>query len=248
MAEAPANLDEMLRDVHLPALLTALVHATGDDSWLRPEWKPTYVPMARGDIGIAEPVQAQMRAAAAQAIRGFLNTGTPVMPSPDMALLRRQMDFVAGAAIPPQYTDFLLDELALSGKSSKDPQFEQPKLVEAARKLSVLVIGAGMSGLLSGIRLAQAGVPFEIVDKNADVGGTWFENTYPGCRVDNSNHMYSYSFEPNHAWPQHHSPQPVLLKYFQGVADKYDLGRKSASKRGLKPWFGTRAKGSGEPL
>jgi 4-hydroxyacetophenone monooxygenase len=55
------------------------------------------------------------------------------------------------------------------------------------------------------------------------VGGTWFENTYPGCRVDNSNHMYSYSFEPNHAWPQHFSPQPELLKYFQGVAAKHDL-------------------------
>ena len=49
-------------------------------------------------------------------------------------------------------------------------------------------------------------------DKNADIGGTWFENTYPGCRVDNANHMYSYSFEPNHFWPQHFSPQPVLLK------------------------------------
>jgi 4-hydroxyacetophenone monooxygenase len=87
----------------------------------------------------------------------------------------------------------------------------------------VLVIGAGMSGLLTGIRLTQAGVPFEIVDKNADVGGTWFENTYPGCRVDNSNHMYSYSFEPNHLWPQHFSPQPVLLEYFRGIARKYDL-------------------------
>src|SRR5665213_3392070 len=92
-----------------------------------------------------------------------------------------------------------------------------------ARKLKVLVIGAGMSGLLTGIRLSQAGVPFEIVDKNPDVGGTWLVNTYPGCRVDNSNHMYSYSFEPNHAWPQFFSPQPELLKYFKGIAAKYDL-------------------------
>ncbi len=82
-----------------------------------------------------------------------------------------------------------------------------------------------MSGLLSGIRLSQAGVDFEILESNPDVGGTWLVNTYPGCRVDNSNHMYSYSFEPNHNWPQHFSPQPELLKYFQGVADKYDLRR-----------------------
>jgi 4-hydroxyacetophenone monooxygenase len=87
----------------------------------------------------------------------------------------------------------------------------------------VLVIGAGMSGILTGIRLSQAGVPFEIVEKNADVGGTWFENTYPGCRVDNSNHMYSFSFEPNHFWPQHFSTQPVLLDYFRAIAAKYGL-------------------------
>jgi 4-hydroxyacetophenone monooxygenase len=103
------------------------------------------------------------------------------------------------------------------------PHFEQQRLKEKVRKLKVLVIGAGMSGLLTGIRLSQAGVNFEIIDKNAEVGGTWFENTYPGCRVDNSNHMYSYSFEPNHAWPQFFSPQPELLKYFKGICDKYGL-------------------------
>jgi 4-hydroxyacetophenone monooxygenase len=127
--------------------------------------------------------------------------------------------------VPEEYAAFLTDELAISGQSSKDPQFEQPKLKAAARKLKVLVVGAGMSGLLAGIRLSQAGVPFEIVEANADVGGTWLVNTYPGCRVDNANHMYSYSFEPNHGWPQHFSPQPELLKYFQGIAAKYDLKR-----------------------
>jgi len=52
---------------------------------------------------------------------------------------------------------------------------------------------------------------------------TWFENTYPGCRVDNSNHMYSYSFEPNHAWSAVLLAAAGLLKYFKGIADKYGL-------------------------
>jgi len=223
MADVPANLEDMLKDAHLPALLTALVHMTGDTSWLRPEWTPVYNAMDRNDIGIPEDRQAQARKAAAEAIRAYLGGRPLQMASPDTATLRRQMDFVAGAPIPEQYVDFLVDELTLAGKSTKDPQFEQPQLQAAARKLKVLVIGAGMTGLLAGIRLSQAGVPFQIVDKNADVGGTWFENTYPGCRVDNSNHMYSYSFEPNHFWPQHFSPQPVLLEYFRGIAKKYDL-------------------------
>jgi len=222
----PGDLEEILKDAHLPALLTALVHMTGDDHWLRTEWTPVYNPLSRGDTGIPEDEQAKIRAEAAEAIRAHLAGKPLALPQPPLDLLRRQMDFVAGAPIPEQYADFLVDELTLAGKSSKDPQFDQPQLKDAARKLKVLVVGAGMSGLLTGIRLAQAGVEFEIVDKNADVGGTWFENTYPGCRVDNSNHMYSYSFEPNHFWPQHFSPQPVLLGYFRGIADKYGLRKK----------------------
>jgi 4-hydroxyacetophenone monooxygenase len=61
-----------------------------------------------------------------------------------------------------------------------------------------------------------------VIEKNADVGGTWFENTYPGCRVDSPNHTYSYSFEPND-WPQHFSDQKTLLGYFRRVADQYSI-------------------------
>ena len=93
----------------------------------------------------------------------------------------------------------------------------------AKRDFKVLIIGAGMSGLLAAIRMSQAGIAYTVVEKNADVGGTWMVNSYPGCRVDNPNHLYSYSFEPNHDWPFHFSTQPLLWKYFQGVADKYAL-------------------------
>jgi 4-hydroxyacetophenone monooxygenase len=218
-----AELDRALEAAHLPALVAAMVHLTGDAAWLRPEWTPVYTPLSRGDTGLAEDVQAEIRTLAKTAIAAHLAGAALKSPTPDTPTLRKMMDFVAGAPIPETYADFLIDELAIGGKSSKDPQFEQPALKQAARQLKVLVIGAGMSGLLAGIRLSQAGVGFEIVESNADVGGTWLVNTYPGCRVDNSNHMYSYSFEPNHGWPQHFSPQPELLKYFRGVAAKYDL-------------------------
>ena len=218
-----AELDRALESAHLPALLAAMVHITGDADWVKPEWTPVYVPLSRGETGLAPEVQAEIRAKAKTVIQAYLANGEMKAPTPELSVLRRMMDFVGGMPVPEEYADFLTDELAISGKSSKDPQFEQPKLKDAARKLKVLVIGAGMSGLLTGIRLSQAGVAFEIVESNPDVGGTWLVNTYPGCRVDNSNHMYSYSFEPNHGWPQHFSPQPELLKYFRGVADKYHL-------------------------
>src|SRR5690606_5331515 len=91
------------------------------------------------------------------------------------------------------------------------------------RPFEVLIIGAGMSGILAGHRLNQAGVPYVIVEKNEDVGGTWFENTYPGCRVDNPNHNYSYSFAQRHDWPLHFSTHDVLHDYFRQCADVFGV-------------------------
>ena len=219
-------LDQALAAAHQPALAAALVQMTGDLNWLRKEWTPTYTPLTRGETGVPEAEQIKFRTEAKAAILDWVAKGSPPPVTPEPAALRRMMSFVAGAGIPENYADFLHDELAIGGQSSKDPQWTAPALKAAARRMHVLVIGAGMSGLLTGIRLTQAGVDFEIVEKNPDVGGTWLENTYPGCRVDSSNHIYSYSFEPNHNWPQHFSTQPVLLDYFRGVADRYDLRKK----------------------
>src|SRR5207344_2240037 len=102
------------------------------------------------------------------------------------------------------------------------PQWRKAELAPDV-DFDVLIIGAGMSGLLAAHRLQQAGVAFTIVEKDDDVGGTWLENTYPGCRVDNPNHNYSFSFAQRHDWPFHFSPQPVLLEYFQRCADAFGL-------------------------
>jgi len=87
----------------------------------------------------------------------------------------------------------------------------------------VAIIGSGMSGIVAAHRLAQAGVPFTIFEKNPEAGGTWFENTYPGCRVDVANHLYSYSFAQTGDWPQYFSTQPVLYEYFRSCLDRFGL-------------------------
>ena len=221
-----ATLDQALGEAHLPALLMSLVHLTGEASLLTQERRPSYdFILSDGfDGGFQPEVQADIRKRARAAILGHLR-GAPLPPSPNLATVRRMMDWVAGADIPAHYADFLIDELQLSGIDTNAPDWSAPKLRAAAAKMKVIVVGAGMSGILTGIRLQQAGVDFTIVEKNPDAGGTWFENVYPGCRVDNPNHMYSYSFEPNHDFPQYYSTQPVLLDYFRRVADKYGLRR-----------------------
>jgi 4-hydroxyacetophenone monooxygenase len=217
--------DEALACAHLPALLMSVVHLTGDAGLLTEARRPAYPLMGdASDGGYPPDVQSDIRERARAAIEAYLN-GAPLPPPPPTETVRRMMDWIAGADIPAHYAPFLMDELQLSGVDTKAPDWSAPKLREAAKRMKVIVVGAGMSGLLTGVRLKQAGIDFTILEKNADAGGTWFENVYPGCRVDNPNHMYSYSFEPSHDFPQYYSPQPVLLAYFRKFAEKHDLRR-----------------------
>ena len=86
------------------------------------------------------------------------------------------------------------------------------------------MIGAGASGLAAAHRLRQAGVEVTVFEKNGDVGGTWLENVYPGCRVDVPNQLYSFSFAQTNDWVSRFSAQPDLLAYLQSMAKELGLG------------------------
>jgi 4-hydroxyacetophenone monooxygenase len=218
--------DEMIRaaldDAHIPSLMAALVHLTGSRDHIKPEWKPTYDFFGDGQGGLPAAAVAEIKARAFDAIKAHL-AGAAMPAQPTVDNLRPLMDFVAGAEIPERYVPFLLEELGVVDMAARGAPATLDAPVQAKAQFQTLIIGAGMSGLLTAIHLQRAGLPFIIIDKNADVGGTWFENTYPGCRVDNPNHLYSYSFEPNHDWPMHYSTQDILYQYFRRVADKYNL-------------------------
>ena len=88
----------------------------------------------------------------------------------------------------------------------------------------IVVIGAGMAGILAGIKLREAGYKnICIYEKANDVGGTWRENTYPGLHCDVPAHHYTYSFERNPDWTRHLSPGAEIQGYLQGVTQKYGL-------------------------
>ncbi len=92
------------------------------------------------------------------------------------------------------------------------------------RSLSVAIIGAGMSGILSAVKLREAGyTDLTIYEKASRLGGTWRENTYPGIACDVPSHLYCYSFEPNPGWSHQYSPGQEIQAYFEGVARKYGV-------------------------
>ncbi|MBZ6377456.1 hypothetical protein B5C34_04835 [Pacificimonas flava] len=208
------DISAHLQDAHIPSLVCALVHMTGDTRWLEGP-QPVYDFFGDGQGDLPPHFVDDVRNMAAAAMERYCS-GAGLPPQPAPATIRRMMDFIAGAEIPEDYVSFLTDELRLEGGDTR-----KPEPVRTPQR--VAVIGAGMSGLLAAIRLVQAGHDVSIIEKNEDVGGTWLENRYPGVRVDTPNHLYSYSFEANHDWPQHYSTGDVLLSYFQRVADKYDL-------------------------
>ena len=90
-----------------------------------------------------------------------------------------------------------------------------------------LVIGAGMSGILSAIKLQEAGLDdFAIYEKADRLGGTWRENTYPGLSCDVPSHLYSYSFAPNPEWSHRFSYGPEILAYFEDVARRHGVAER----------------------
>ena len=75
------------------------------------------------------------------------------------------------------------------------------------------------------IALQKQGVDFVILEKADDVGGTWRDNSYPGCACDIPSHLYSYSFEPKPDWKNPFSYQPEIWDYLKGITEKYGLRR-----------------------
>ena len=84
----------------------------------------------------------------------------------------------------------------------------------------VAIIGTGFAGLGAAIELQAAGVDHLVLERAADLGGTWRDNTYPGCRCDVPSHLYSFSFAPNPEWSETYSPQPEILEYLRRTAER----------------------------
>jgi len=120
---------------------------------------------------------------------------------------------VEGMSAPPFESWFTAGQAPAS-----EPERELPEHVRVA------VIGSGFGGLGAGIKLLEAGIrDFVILERASSVGGTWRDNTYPGCACDVPSHLYSFSFAPNPRWSRSFSGQPEIRAYLEDVADRPGL-------------------------
>jgi 4-hydroxyacetophenone monooxygenase len=210
-----------LLDVSIPTLMLSLVHMSGDPGLIRGDLRPAGLFLNEVQGYMSEEDKAAVRKIALEIVADYRDRGCPEPEPIGAQLLHELMEWLVCEPVPDEYVPMLLEEMELDGRDARGlPAASQP-----ADEFPVIVIGCGESGLLAGIRLKEAGIPFTIVEKNAGVGGTWYENTYPGARVDVGNHFYCYSFEPTDQWTHFFAEQPELQAYFQTVMDKYDVGR-----------------------
>lgn len=137
----------------------------------------------------------------------------------------RLMSVGIAEPIPDDYITMMLEEIEHDGGDNRSVHWRRPVAPEKLNSFNVVISGAGLSGICMGIKLREAGIPFTIFEKNEGVGGTWYENTYPGCGVDIPNHFYSFSFERNPQWSRHFAKQEELWRYLDTLADKHELRR-----------------------
>ncbi len=218
-----ATLAAALQEASVPTLLLCLVHITGNTDVLDGSLRPAGVYINEFQGFMPEEDKECVRQIVLQALRDFRAGGCQLPPPPDAATLHRMMNFLVAQEVPADYVPMMLEELELDGEDARAQHWGSTVSAAQRERLPVLVIGGGMSGVLAAIRLAEAGIPFTVVEKNASVGGTWFENRYPGARVDVANHLYCYSFEPAHHWSEYFSRQKELQAYFEGCVDQHDL-------------------------
>lgn len=208
-----------LEQVSIPTLLLSCVHITGDPRFIR-DFRQNGIFLNEIQGFMSAEDKARARAVALPVIVDYRDRGCP-QPAPLPAeLVKEMLDWAACETVPEAYLGLLSEELDLDGV---DPRAPEPLNPARAAELPVVVIGCGESGVLAGIRLAQAGIPFTIIEKNAGPGGTWWENDYPGARVDVANHFYCYSFEPNNDWGHYFAEQPELRAYFTDLVTKHGL-------------------------
>jgi 4-hydroxyacetophenone monooxygenase len=196
---APAiDLQQALADADRRTMAAVLTHLTGDLNLIQ-------------DVHDREHIMAT----AARVLPPFLSGERAAQPPSDV-VLQAAMALAAGGSVPVpgKYAPFVREQMGIGPAIPAKP-------IEPPSPLSIVIIGAGVTGLALATYLDRVGLHnYTVLDKHPSVGGTWWVNRYPGCRVDTPSLLYSYSFNIDPGWPNHFSHQPALLEYMNLTASR----------------------------
>jgi 4-hydroxyacetophenone monooxygenase len=166
---------------------------------------------------------ALLRAKAAEFLKRHRDAGAgPIDPGP-AERLPRSLALAAGVdEIPPVDLELWIEELGLD-PYVRGLQWSKEPPAERLSEFKVLVVGTGLGGLNVAVQLKHAGIDFTVLEKNAEVGGTWFENKYPGARVDSPSRAYTHIFGVDVDCPSPWCTRDENQQYFKWVADHFGV-------------------------
>ena len=206
-----------------PMVLRGLIYQlTGD-----PQIAAT-TPVRQGSNGFFASMElgdedaALVRRKAAEFLKSYRDSGASELGIGPADRLPTSMALNIGTELEPDSIELWLEELALN-PWARGLDWSREPAPQRREDFSVTVIGAGMGGLNAAIQLKRAGIPFTVIEKNDGIGGTWYENRYPGARVDTPSRLYTHLFGVDYGYPYAFCPWTENQKYFDWVADTFNV-------------------------
>ena len=207
-----------------PMVLRGLLYQlTGDEELIDVRLMPGAGERGRAAAAVADASDvALIRAKAVAFLQRYRDEGAGDIPPGPPDRLRASLGLAVGMEVPAAEMGLWTEQLALD-PYARGLEWSVEPTPDQLGRFSVIIIGAGLCGLNAAVQLRHAGVPFTVLEKNPAVGGTWYENRYPGARVDTGSRTYTHIFGADFPYPAPYCPQDENEKYLNWVADNFDV-------------------------
>ncbi|MGE2723881.1 flavin-containing monooxygenase [Mycolicibacterium pulveris] len=221
MTPVPVDAAELRAHLHQadPGVLVAVLAQLTGDPTVADRFGPaiSHVPDPPERAGVTD---ADTMAALVSAIVDALDTPrAPDAPAADdPELFTRLLPIALGSDVDDEFVPLLLEQ---GGFQLSQPTL--PRTVPIPESMTVAIIGAGLAGIITALSAADAGVSYQIFDRNDEVGGTWLTTRYPGIGVDTPSAYYSLSREVNPDWTSYYPEGGEYQAYLVALADKHGL-------------------------
>ncbi|KAE8331451.1 hypothetical protein BDV39DRAFT_201102 [Aspergillus sergii] len=217
-----AFITEAVSKAHVNALRLALYQATGDES-LR-QMQVTKEPIRGGAmmdyvLGPEDTAKVQQKAVKYLLMACTCRPG-PQSPSRDES--NTLMQIFCGETLSPANLQLGYEELAFDPFPRQVTWTNRPAQ-EVLDQYRIVIIGGGINGISAAVNLDRLGIPYTLIDRQADIGGTWMQNTYPEARVDTLGFSFQYKFENTYRWREMYPSAQELRGYLDYVATKYKV-------------------------
>jgi 4-hydroxyacetophenone monooxygenase len=206
-----------------PMVLRGLLYQlTGDPEVASIKVKTVLMGFYEGAMPATDADDALLRRKAIQFLKDYRDKGAGPISVGPAERLQESLSLIVGEPIPDDAVELYVEYMAIDPwKRSLNWQAEPD--AKRLKDFTVTIIGAGMGGLIAGVMLKRAGIKYAIIEKNAGVGGTWYENRYPGARVDTPSRSYTHMVGVDFNYPNPFCAWQENQKYFNWVADSFDV-------------------------